>query len=99
MEVFLANVGNPDFGQNPERPLPGTLSKIWHPVASYQEASEACRRYIEDNNLGGGNWCGGQIIDGDPRGARVAYNGRVFRGRAYKAGQEVLYEPGRSTKP
>lgn len=78
MFLRLASVGNPDFGQNSTRPLPGVRDGVV-PVADYAAASVLARKWIEDNDLGGGNWSGGQLTDED--GAlvgRVAYNGRVF---------------------
>ena len=38
----------------------------------------ACRAYIEQDDLGGGNWTGGELTEhGRPVG-RVSYNGRVW---------------------
>lgn len=79
-EVHLANVGNPDRGQDPTQPVYGTESGIWKPVGSLREASQACRNYIEDNELGGGNWSGGKVrrvSDGEVV-AEISYNGRAW---------------------
>ena len=48
-------------------------------VDSIEQATDLCRRYIDGNGLGGGNWTGGQIHDeaGELVG-RIAYNGRYF---------------------
>lgn len=68
-------------------------------IVSWREASEACRRYIDDRLLGGGNWTGGDIRLHDINGAviaHVSYNGRVWRGahRArYSAADEIPLEP------
>lgn len=47
-------------------------------VASFQEASEVCRKYIDRNNLGAGNWDGGLVFKNRTLVARVSYNGRVW---------------------
>jgi hypothetical protein len=94
MTLTLSNVGNPDFGQDPNRPLPGT-SKRLRRVFSLEEASKACRAYIEENELGGGNWTGGKLVgdDGEEVG-RVSYNGAVWPPGPSVVGQEPLYVPG-----
>ena len=37
-----------------------------------------CLNYINVFELGGGNWDGGQIYDGNKQIALVSYNGRVW---------------------
>ncbi len=76
-KVTLSSVGNPDRGQSPGRSLPG-VKKITLVVRTMKEASEACQKYIAANDLGGGNWSGGDIICDDKIVARVSYNGRVW---------------------
>ncbi len=75
--VTLSSCGNPDFRQDPSRSLPGVRKKTVK-VCSMADASKACRKYIDDHELGGGNWTGGEIsLDGKAV-ARVSYNGRVW---------------------
>lgn len=79
MKVILLSCGNPDMGQNPDRPYmfcePG--SKV--EVDSFAEASKVCRKFISDNGLGSGHWAGGRIFnDKDEWIATVSYNGRVW---------------------
>lgn len=79
-EILLSNAGNPDFGQNPEEQLWGTEPAYWSPVLNAKEASEASQKYIGENDLGGGNWTGGQVrcvVMKRPV-AQVSYNGRVW---------------------
>lgn len=77
--VRLAAVGNPDRGQDPDSPLFGVGNIDRHAVSSLREASRACSEYISANNLGSGNWDGGDVFDDDGRAvARVSYNGRVW---------------------
>ncbi|MBL0220046.1 MAG: hypothetical protein IPQ07_40040 [Myxococcales bacterium] len=48
-------------------------------VPTLQAAAAECRAYIERNNLGGGNWTGGQVFaDKRTQVARVSFNGRVW---------------------
>ena len=42
------------------------------------EHPTACRADIEQDDLGGGNWSGGQIFEAGRQVARVSYNGRVW---------------------
>lgn len=79
MKVQLKSVGNPDFNQNPGAPLLGCAPYEWREVTHIGEAVKVCQQWIEENDLGGGNWAGGDIrgVDGKVF-ARVAYNGAVF---------------------
>jgi hypothetical protein len=79
MRVELSSVGNPDFGQNPNESLWGAEKDRMVEVATFEEASFECMRFIHDNDLGSGNWSGGDIFN--EHGARIAYvsyNGRVW---------------------
>lgn len=86
MKVLLASCGNPDFGQDPDKPLFGCERNKWVVVKDFKEASEQCQKFIEDNELGGGNWSGGKIINDKLKIiAHVSYNGRVWEGEHYSA--------------
>ncbi len=79
LSVKLSNVGNPDYRQDPRRPLPETTCG-WAHVDTLKEAVELCLLYISFYDLGGGNWNGGLITrneDGLTIG-KVGYNGRVW---------------------
>lgn len=76
-KVLLASVGNPDFGQDSRRSLPGVPRRTLR-VASLADASRACRAYIEHHELGGGNWCGGLVKKGTTAIAQISYNGRAW---------------------
>lgn len=81
--VLLKNRGNPDFGQDPTVPVYGTEEDRTEIVCSVEEARDVCVKYIEDNDLGGGNWSGGNIYDlaTEELVARISYNGRIcFKG-------------------
>lgn len=75
--VKLANVGNPDHGQNPARTVPG-IRNTMAPAKTLAEASTLCSEYIRRNELGGGNWAGGEVLLDGVIVARVSYNGRVW---------------------
>jgi len=77
--VKLSSVGNPDYGQDPFRSMPG-VPYCWAHVDSVEEAAKLVRHYIEFFDLGGGNWSGGEIVrqaDGLVVG-NVSYNGRFW---------------------
>ncbi len=78
MIVLLDSAGNPDYGQDPARPFLYCEKSKAVEVGSLKEASERCSQFIDANNLGGGNWVGGQVFDGDFLIAEVSYNGRVW---------------------
>jgi hypothetical protein len=82
--VVLASVGNIDFGQDHRRSLPGVPRRVVH-VDTLYEASQRCRAYIRDNELGGGNWSGGKVTDTTTHKevAYVSYNGRVWQPGPY----------------
>ncbi|MBE0502068.1 MAG: DNA (cytosine-5-)-methyltransferase [Desulfuromonadales bacterium] len=74
-EVVLCSTENPDYGQSaPQSPS----SRRW--VASLEEASVVCRKYIEHWNLGGGNWCGGagNVMQNGNLVATISYNGKIW---------------------
>lgn len=80
MTVELKSVGNPDFNQDPNKPLYGAEPNKNLKVKNLKEAKEACLKFIEDNDLGSGNWAGGRVYEGKNLIARVSYNGRVWDG-------------------
>jgi len=77
--VKLCSVGNPDFRQDPNRPLPGVPSALAH-VETLIEARDLCQHFIAYYDLGGGNWNGGEVVrtsDGLVIG-RFSYNGCLW---------------------
>jgi len=79
MEVILASCGNPDHFQDPDQPMYGCESDCKVAVNSLEEASKECRKFIDRNFLGGGNWAGGDVYENHKCIAEIAYNGRIFR--------------------
>ncbi len=55
-------------------------------MESLEEASLECRKFIERNNLGGGNWVGGAVYEDNKCIVRIAYNGRITRKPDYEHG-------------
>lgn len=77
--VLLASVGNPDYGQNPSAPLEDAEPDRWQSAGSVGEAAGACSAFINENNLGAGNWAGGEVQDVSGKVvARISYNGRAW---------------------
>lgn len=75
--VVLMACGNVDFRQSINEPFADTEM---YPINNFQQAVNHCMSYIIDNDLGGGNWLGGQVIN--PKGeilAEISYNGRVWK--------------------
>jgi len=81
MKVSLSSVGNPDFGQDPNHPLFGCQKDKTVEVNSFKEASDVCKKFIDDNDLGSGNWSGGAVYEDKKQVAYVSYNGRVWQGK------------------
>lgn len=51
------------------------------PVKSVSEARNKVMQFISENDLGSGNWSGGQIFENGKPIAFVSYNGRVWEGK------------------
>lgn len=91
MKVTLSSVGNPDFRQDPTRPIYGCEPNKTVEVASYKEASEKCIEFITNNDLGSGNWSGGDILDEKGKViAVVSYNGKVWKGSTLTGSNEQI---------
>ena len=73
-QVTLSAIANPDRNEDQDD-MPSTG---FAQVDTIKEASEVCQKYIYANDLGGGNWNGGQVYDGDDMlVAIISYNGRI----------------------
>lgn len=58
-------------------------------VKDLKEASRICSSFIEENDLGAGNWTGGDVYEGENIIARVSYNGRVWEPLPYPQCKEI----------
>jgi hypothetical protein len=85
MQLTMSSCGNPDFGQNPSQSL---SPAVMISVSTFQEASQACQASIDQYDLGGGKWTGGQLVAHQQQIARVSYNGRVW-----DMDDHCIYEP------
>lgn len=76
--VELKSVGNIDHGENPNMPVPGVLDQMLV-CSSIEDCQDCVRDYIEDNDLGAGNWAGGDVYEhlGKLIG-HISYNGRYW---------------------
>ena len=87
MRVKLAAAANPDFGTSVVQGIL-SLPARWAEVSSLRDASQVCQRYIAANELGGGNWAGGDVEDDTGQVvAYISYNGRVWESRAFPANE------------
>ena len=84
MKVLLEAKTNPDNNRS------CNIKGVWIEVTSKQEASQRCREFIELNDLGAGNWTGGQIKDDkdNPIG-HISYNGRIWPQKRHNYHYEV----------
>lgn len=74
--ILLDTVGNPDFGQDGSRRLPGTRPEIAM-VGRLEDAPKAVQAYVQRYNLGAGNCPDFQIIQDGVHIAEISYNGRI----------------------
>ena len=76
--VLLTTCGNPDRGQNPYETLWGVPTQIVR-AASIEECQDIVIDYIDEYDLGGGNWAGGEVYDGLGNViGNISYNGRYW---------------------
>ncbi len=75
LRLTLRSVGNPDFGQDPNRSVspPQAIE-----VESLPAAATAVRHYIERHRLGGGNLPTVSVYEGNRVVARISYNVRIW---------------------
>ena len=79
-QVRLAHAPNPDirggwspgyWGDIPDE------NEQWVDVESLREASETAQDWIEDWELGGGNWIGGDVRKNGVLVAKIKYSGAI----------------------
>ncbi len=93
MEVILASCGNPDHFQDPYLPMWGCEDNRKVQVESIEDASKICVKFIRDNELGGGNWLGGQVLEDKQIIADIGYNGKVtLPGDKFYTAENVFQE-------
>lgn len=63
---------------------------IYFQIENIKAASQLCRKFINEFNLGSSNWIGGRIIDEHNNFiAQVSYNGRVWNNEESTNAQEI----------
>ena len=79
MKVVIAAHGNPDYTYPCHRRDVRILPRLVD-CKDLEDASRICRKFIDENELGAGNWADpcGWVYDGDEIVANVSYNGRVW---------------------
>jgi hypothetical protein len=81
MKIRLEAKPNPDYeGTGDRRGYVNVKTKFIR-CRNFKEASAICAQFCDDNNLGGGNWTGGQIFENGKQVAHVSYNGRIWWGQ------------------
>ena len=77
--VQLEAVPNPDFRKK-QWQSQVNIKENYKPVRNLKEAQRECRKFIDKNELGVGNWSGGNIYNdkGDLVGY-ISYNGRAWK--------------------
>lgn len=98
MTVTLKSVGNIDHGQDPTKQKLGASKDKNVKVNSFLEAQQKCMKFIDKNNLGGGNWSGGHIKDNTGKIiAHISYNGRVWEGATWTKDTKEITDLNRNT--
>jgi hypothetical protein len=75
----LKSVGNPDFGQYSPVSDPKTVDG-----STLAEMREAAQAYIDEWNLGGGNWTDPVVKQGSKVVGHFSYNLRFWEGRSVR---------------
>ena len=88
MKVKLEAKPNHDFDGRDYRALVN-IKAHWIEISSLKQASEVCSKFIEDHDLGGGNFTGGEVREGEKIIARVSYNGRVWEPLQFSQAKEI----------
>jgi hypothetical protein len=73
IEMTLRSVGNPDFGQY--APLSPKLNVT---VATLDEAKAAAQAYIDEHDLGGGNFVDPKLVEDGKLIGYLSYNMRFW---------------------
>lgn len=73
--VFLSSCGNIDHGENP---FVSKVESVSYHCKSIEECQAAVMSYIDENDLGAGNWNGGQVYKHGTQIGSISYNGRFW---------------------
>ena len=74
--------GNPDYGQNPNKPPYGVRVKSIR-SSSFNDLLNKVREWQSDNDIGGGNWMNPALMrDGTVIGY-MSYNGKIWSDQSF----------------
>ena len=87
-EVELSAVPNPDYADEDDR---GSINikKSRKKVSDVEEARRVVREFIEENDLGSGNWPNGGVYKNGKKIGYISYNGRFWDDTKMAKGGEV----------
>ncbi|KZE67924.1 hypothetical protein AWM68_17270 [Fictibacillus phosphorivorans] len=86
MYVLLSSCGNISYGANALEEKFGVPTQ-WIKVSDLKEASNECRKFIDEYNLGGSEFIGGYVVEkpnADKLISVISYNGRIWDGKEYQ---------------
>ena len=76
-EIKTEVCGNPDYGQNPNRPPYGVRVKTIK-AKTYAELLDKVREWQSDNIIGGSNWMNPALMRDSEIVAYMSYNGKLW---------------------
>lgn len=83
--------GNPDYGQNPNKPPYGVRVKTIK-ASTFAELLEKVREWQSDNDIGGGNWMNPALMRNGSLIGFMSYNGRVWATEGYPSTEVHIRE-------
>lgn len=82
--VTLSACGNIDHDENPYNNI--VNGTVVEPEIAEANTIEECQKivcnYIQDNDLGAGNWNGGKVFKNNEQVGSISYNGRYWEKRS-----------------
>lgn len=77
-KVIITTVGNPDYNQDPDRPLWGVPEGEALDAPTLEALVEKVREFQDDYDIGGGNWSLCRVFKAEKLIGFMSYNGRVW---------------------
>ena len=79
MTVTVSHAPNPDIVGGYWQDTVDSRKAQYIEVNGINEAIRTCRGYIRLNELGGGNWTGGEVFNNGEYIGRISYNGKFWQ--------------------
>ena len=76
--LSISTCGNPDHGQDPDRPLYGTPEELKVTASTLVELIRQVRQFQVEYDVGGGNWMNPQVFKNRKPIGWMSYNGRIW---------------------